>query len=285
MSVAACGTGTTTVTNDTATTAPGPERSSTTGRSDRSQPLPADQVVWQVDTGGGFVPYAFVAADVAEVTIYGDGRIFVSVPRDLAETASELVPRAVQLALGTVPQAELREFLDDVTASGVVDESIDFGELMVSDLPSTTVRVDGFDGPAEVSVYALTLDFEDGLTGPHQQARSELNDLIEQSRLLADDVEPWVPDRVEVIDLAIPDGPPSVETTEWPGPPFVDVFGTDEPDATSDGPRCAELAGDSAAEVFAAALVADQPFVDGSGAELQVVVKALLPGEDACDGP
>lgn len=41
---------------------------------------PADQVVWQVDTGGGLVHYAVTANDVPEVTIYGDGNIFVPVP-------------------------------------------------------------------------------------------------------------------------------------------------------------------------------------------------------------
>lgn len=285
LGVNGCGTGVTTATTEPTTAASGTGGTSTTDASHRTQVLPADQVVWQVDTGGGFVPYAFVANDVAEVSIYGDGRIFVPVPNDSAETSLESVPRAVQLALGAVPEADLRDFLDDVAASGVVDESLDFGDLMVTDLPSTTVRVDGSEGPAEVSVYALTLDSDDGLTGPQKQARRELNDLFEQSRLLAGDVEPWVPDRVEAIDLAVPDGPPSAQTTEWPGPPFIDLFGTVKPDAIIGDPRCAELAGDDAAEVFAAALDADQPFVDDRGTELQVVVKALLPGEDACDGP
>ena len=245
--------------------------------------LPADRVVWQADTGGGLVPHAFVANDVPEVTIYGDGRVFLPVPAETDGGSAGTVPTAVRLVQGKVPQTKLRDFLDDVSASGALDESVDYGDPQVTDLPSTNVRLHGAGQPAEVDVYALMADFDTGLTGSQQASRRKLRDLIEHSRTLTGATKEWVPDRVEAIDLAVPEGAPSGDAAEWPGPPFIDVFGTVKPGATIDGPRCAELSGDDGAKAYAAALDAGRPFVDDRGAELQVVVRALLPGEVACE--
>jgi hypothetical protein len=119
------------------------------------------------------------------------------------------------------------------------------------------------------------------------EVKTTVETLIERSPRLGDRPTPWVPDRVEVTDLpgthefgTTPEG-----TTPWPGPRFVEVFGTVKPNDTVAGSRCAEIAGVHAAEVFSAARVSGMPFVDDQGAELQVVVRALLPGEVACDGP
>ena len=95
--------------------------------------LPADRVVWQVDTGGGLVPHAFVANDVPEVTIYGDGRVFLPVPAETDGGSAGTVPTAVRLVQGKVPQTKLRDFLDDVSASGALDESVDYGRRLRSD--------------------------------------------------------------------------------------------------------------------------------------------------------
>jgi len=112
-----------------------------------------------------------------------------------------------------------------------------------------------------------------------------LTELIDESRRLVGDTTPWVPDRVEAIDIAPQATPdPSADTAPWPGPPFIELFGTIKPGNPEVGPRCAEITGDSASKVFDAALESGVPFVDGKGDVRQVVVAALLPGEEACTG-
>ncbi len=260
---------------------------STTASTDpvgRQAELPADQIVWQVDVGSGLVPYAVAANDVPEVTIYGDGRIFVPVPVKELDVPTWRVPAAVELSLGTVPPEELQSFLDDVASSGLIDESVDYGDPPVSDLPGTSVLVDWHSGPTEINVGGLQDGFDDGFDSSQLELRRQLEDLIERSRNLGNEPEPWVPDRVEATGLTLDAGPPSDETEPWPGPPFVDLFGTTKPNHTDDEPRCAELDGDDAAVVFAAAVGSGKPFVDERRAELHVVLRALLPGEKACDG-
>lgn len=264
-------------TTDVSTTAPA-------GQVGQQAELPPGRIVWQVNIGGGFVPFAVAANDVPEVTIYGDGRIFVPVPVEELDLPAWRVPAAVELSLGSVPPEELQTFLDDVASSGLIDESVDYGDPPVSDLPGTSVLVDWRSGPTEINVRGLQDGFDDGFDSSQLEVRRKLEDLIERSRNLGNQPEPWVPDRVEATGLTLDAGPPSDGTTPWPGPPFVDLFGTTKPNDTDDEPRCAELDGDGAAAVFAAAVGSGKPFIDERGAELHVVVRALLPGEEACDG-
>ena len=267
-----------------ATNGPVAEGTLPTDTSAAAEMLSDSEVVWQVDIGGGLVPFAVAANDVPEVTIYGDGRIFVA---EELETPPWTVPPPVEVLLGSVPPEQLRAFLDDAAASEVIDESVNYGTPRVADLGGTTVRLRSAAGPAEVSVHGLGYDARGDLGTSEIEARNTLETLIERSRRLGDRPTPWVPDRVEVTDLpgthefgTTPEG-----TTPWPGPRFVEVFGTVKPNDTVAGSRCAEIAGVHAAEVFSAARVSGMPFVDDQGAELQVVVRALLPGEVACDGP
>ena len=291
----ACSSGTEVVASDpslgpstTSTGDPGPTTTVSVGD---EATLPADRVVWQVDTGGGLTSLAFAVNDVPEVTIYGDGRIFVPDPADPDETSTGPIPKPVGLTLGSVAPSELRAFLADAEATGLVDEAVDYGMPQITDLPGTSVRLHGAGAPGTVSVYALGVELGvdldgggDGLGLERSQLdhRIALEDLVERSRGLGGAAEPWVPDRVQVVDLAT-DEATFEATAEWPGPPFIEVFGTVKPGATIDGPRCAELDGDDAASVFEAALEAGRPFVDDRGAELEVVVRALLPGEEACE--
>ncbi|MEZ5381919.1 MAG: hypothetical protein R2754_09005 [Microthrixaceae bacterium] len=245
--------------------------------------LPADQVVWQVDTGGGFVPYAFVANDVPEVTIYGDGRVFLALAQRATDAPVGPVPPPAQMVTGEIASNDLSDFLDEVAASGAIGDGVDYGTPQITDMPGTTVRFAPSGRTSEVNVYALGEGFDDGLTGSQQRARRTLAGLIERSRRLAGDTSPWVPERVEAIDIepqATPD--PGGATTDWPGPAFIDLFGTINPGNPAVGPRCAEVTGDSAAQVFDAALDAGVPFVDSKGDVRQVVVAALLPGEEPC---
>lgn len=254
-----------------------------TGRSatDAEVELPADQVVWQVDTMGGFVSAAVAANDMPEVTIYGDGRIFLRTSPDV-QTAWR-VPPAVELDRGFISPDELRVFLDDVAASGLVNDSVDYGRSGVTDQGNTVVRFHGTDTPTTIDVDGL--GSAAGRLGRTQiDVRSDLEELIERSRNLVDETEPWAPDRVDITDLrgvhSLP--PPPDETAPWPGPEFAHLFGPTILDDAPDRITCVELSGDNATEVHAAATGSAKLFIDNRGEKRVVVVRALLPQEASC---
>lgn len=116
--------------------------------------LPPDRVVWQVDTGGGLVPFAVAANDVPEVTIYGDGRVFLADPDSAGGAPAGRFPPPMGLVVGRVAGGDLAGFLTDVESSGVVD---------------------------------------DQLTEPQQQARRTLERLVERSERLAGETRPGCP--------------------------------------------------------------------------------------------
>lgn len=243
--------------------------------------LPADQVVWQADTKGGFVSAAVAANDMPEVTIYGDGQIFVRSSPEL-QTAWQ-VPPAVETNRGFIPPDELREFLDDVAASGLVDDSVDYGRPGVTDLGNTVVRFHGAGAPETIDVDGLS--YAAGRLSKTQiETRREVEELIERSRDLVDETEPWAPDRVDVTKLrgvhSLP--PPPEETAPWFGSPFSHLFGPTVVDDDPDTTTCVELSGANATAVHAAATGSAKSFVDDSGEKRLVVVRALLPGEASC---
>jgi len=236
---------------------------------------PADQVVWQERSAGGLVPVSVVAAEGPTLTIYADGRIFLA-----DREATSRYDHPVPLRAGQVPEAALKTFLDEVEASGLFAEDVDFGEPEVSDLATTSVSAHVAGATATVEVYALEASFEEDLSAGEVDHRNSLRDLLAAGADLATDAARWEPDRVRVTDLGVvpPEGASTASPDAWPGPPFAtfaEVSG-------GSSERCLVVEGDEAAVVFDAA-VANPEIAFTAGDEVhEVVVAALLPGEPGC---
>lgn len=140
--------------------------------------LSDSEVVWQVDIGGGLVPFAVAANDVPEVTIYGDGRIFVA---EELETPPWTVPPPVEVLLGSVPPEQLRAFLDDAAASEMIDESVNYGTPRAA-LGGTTVRLRSAWLARPRSAYMAWGTTRGDLGTSEIEARNTLETLIERSR-------------------------------------------------------------------------------------------------------
>ncbi|QXC59761.1 hypothetical protein KSP35_15420 [Aquihabitans sp. G128] len=239
--------------------------------------LPADQVVWQERSGGGFVPYGAVAAEVPQVTIYGDGRVFVASPGD-----GYVFGQPIPLRTGRVAPAALEAFVREVQGSGLFTEAgTDFGTPNVTDGPTTSATFQGSAAaPLTASAYFLGGDFTDGLSKAQLGRRQAFERLVSEASHLAGDLAAWTPDHVRVVDLTtegqVPDGAPAA----WPGPAldsFLETSG--EPGATR---ACGELTGDAAARAYAAALANGSTTWTADGQVRNLVVAALVPGEEAC---
>lgn len=238
--------------------------------------LPADQIVWQVFSGGGFVPYAVYAAQVPSVTIYGDGTVLSA---DYENRDDDDHPVAIRR--GTIPAGDLASFMATVQESGLVDADLDFGDPQVTDLASTHVTFQSTGPIQEVDVYAL--DHDDaggGLSGTEQQRRRGLSSLIDTAYDLPGDTVPWTPEQVVVIEVTDRyEDPDAVdEPAEWPAAPFASLYADETPSRAN----CAVIDGADAESVLQAAI--DNPtiqFTDGSETR-SVVVRSVLPGGPAC---
>lgn len=262
-------------------TSDGPEavadpRPTTTATSQPATDPGADEVVWQEVTGGGFVPAELAANTVPDVTIYGDGRIFVT-----AHGAEGQVGPPVALEQATVPRDELEAFLSDAEGSGLFDPGTDFGSPGVTDQPSTTVVLRTGPAPQQVDVYALDFSGDvpvGDVSAEQADRRDQLRALLGRARKLAEGAEPYVPDRVRAVlfDPAVAVGQPG-SGAPWPGPPLSSF-----PPLDDRGQSCLVVEGDDATAVYQADQDNAETTWDLGGDVRTVVIVPLLPGQEGC---
>jgi hypothetical protein len=242
--------------------------------SSASGALPADQIVFMVNSGGGLVPPVVYALESPSLVIYGDGRI-LSIVKD--DNTGGAVPARYRLT--RVDSLAVAAFVSSVEARGIINPAKDFGQPPVTDMDGTTVLVHGENDPAEVSVYAFHDQFDKAVTPDQQQARAALRQVIDAaSNLAAGGTEtPYSPDRVVVYDVGLGYGDkPAI--VAWPGPPPGSFL---HPSNQSRSVACGYLSGAPATAAYNAAL--DNPgalwLVDGAR---RVLAVNPLPLADSC---
>lgn len=244
---------------------------SATGGSAPPDPLPGDQVVFAVGSGGGMAPAVSQALASPSLLIYGDGR---------------MLTRVNSPAIHSVPARYDISRLDPLTvasfvasAEATVRPGTDFGTPGVTDVGTTTVRLNGGHGVQQVDVYAFDETFEDGLSAAQRTARAALRGLIDRAAGLAGGAPhaPYSPDRVMVYELD-PRSTAAPATVGWPGPPPAAFLTASN---RWQWIACGELMADPAAVVYSAAL--NNPgalwLVDGA---TRVLAVNPLPMADAC---
>ncbi len=234
---------------------------------------PSDQVVFQVSSGGGYVPYAVAMGARPALTIYGDGRAFT-----LRESRTYLgAPPG--LARGSVPVATLRRLAGRAARSGLFGH-IDLGTPQVTDLGSTTVIFrPGTAAAQQASAYALSFrDADGGLTAIQRQWRADLRDLIKE--LTAAVRHPggseWLPASIDVTE-PVSDSAASGTPRAWPGPVPERLLALHR-----GGGRCGVLSGAGARRVYLAARINSGTRWRVAGRVRQLIVRPLLPGERGC---
>lgn len=237
--------------------------------------LPADLVVFQVETSGGFVPIDYALGGRPTLTIYGDGTAFTTVDEDTYHPV-------VALRQGSVDAATLDQLIDAASSSGLFGD-VDYGMPGVTDLGTTTLTFrPQAGGRQSASAYALGFGDGDSLSGV-STAQQELRHAL--SRMITDLVQSvdypadggsWTPTHVEVTKLT---GSPvdDLHTTPWPGPDLTSLLTS----TTGNGP-CGELSGADAATVFDAARAERSSSWTAENKTYHLVIRALLPGEVAC---
>ncbi|MBA2560825.1 MAG: hypothetical protein H0V07_13260 [Propionibacteriales bacterium] len=236
-----------------------------------------DEVLWRVDTGGGFLPPEYSLASQPSMTVYGDGTVIVTAP----EPRRLVRGRPIQLLTGQLQDRRLAQLIAEAATSAVFARANpDFGQPAVMDAGTTTIDFrDPRTGRLEQrSVYALGLDDAAGvLTSQQQHLRDEVDRLISWSRALVKASGSYLPSRVEVIELPTFERSP-VLGRAWPGPPLDELLRASGREWT-----CGVVTGSQARRLFTA--VSTHPGLDWTdhGKTRRLVTKALLPGEGGCE--
>lgn len=219
----------------------------TVGATPRADALPADQMVFMVMSSGGMVPPLLYALQSPSVAVYGDGRVLTAVQG----ASPQLVP--VRYELARLDPGAVEGFVSSVVSGGLLGPGTDFGTPRVTDLDTTTVMVDGGDGPTQVRVYALDEHFDRDLTPAQRDARARLRTLIGQASALSAGAAgaAYTPERVVVYE-PISGAGDEPATVAWPGPPPSAFL---VPSRARRSTACGELAGDAAGAAYQAALV------------------------------
>ena len=234
-------------------------------------PLPADQLVFLVETSGGFVPALNAALQSPALAVYGDGRVI----QNDEKRKERDVPTGYTIA--QVDPLVVARFAAETEALNLIQEGTDFGQPPVTDMHTTTVQLNGLTGPRAVHVYALADGFEKDLSEAQTKARKDLSAVIDRAHALAGDAEqaPYRPDAVRVFELE------DTEFTEmapaWPGPAPNSFLSSSQRFYS-----CGTLSGAAATKVYAAARRNPGAVWTAEGTELTLVVAALLPGTVGC---
>ncbi len=230
-------------------------------------PLPADRVVFEVRVEGTFVPALARVYEVPELIVNGAGTAYVVEDRDWRVPPS--------YSVGSVDPLRIAGLSAAVERNGTLDTN-DFGDLSITDMPNTVVRMHGPTREHQATVYGLDVGYTDRLNGDQEDRRDEISGLIDQLRSMVSDLRPWVPDRVRVVNVRYEYADQVPDPPTWPGPDPA-TFGPGG--ELSDG--CLEIVDGAGALYDAARANPGAAWSTPQGPRTLAVVP-LLPGETAC---
>jgi hypothetical protein len=232
-----------------------------------------DAVIAQVAVVGGFVGRRDAVRQIPSVTVLGDG----SVVKPGAVAAIYPGPAIVPLLRGHISPAQIVRLLADAHRLGLLAGPLDFGRPPISDLPTTSVRID--DGRRSVvqSAYWLGGDTPDaGLTAPQRAARRALQSFVDELQSFHGDEQPFVPPAVAVFTLTGTIPPPAQPPRRWPIATRPAPAGT--PDVA-----CVVVKGAEVATLLDALAEANENTPWKIGADtLSLAFKPLVTGDEGC---
>ncbi|WP_035740536.1 hypothetical protein [Parafrankia elaeagni] len=268
-----------------------------------------DTAVLRVDLVGGFVTPQILAARLPVVSVYPGGQVISEGP----QVAIFPAPALPNVQLRRIAPADVQRLVGRAVAAGV-GAGRDYGEPPVTDVPSTRFTVRTPEGVRTTEVRALAEADGTGLTAEQQNARRDIQELLDALTDLPGtigDTGPYVPTAVAAIAAplvsdcpaggvqpvnpsggAAPAGPsggvqppdscggglPLPVEQAWPGPELPG-----EPLAEGLDVGCVAVRGTDATVLLAAARTAvdTTPWTSG-GRRWTADFRPLLPDESGC---
>ena len=258
-----------------------------------------DSPLLQIDLGGGFVMVGYDFSTVPQLTVYADGRVIVTGPQIEIFPA----PALPNLQVEQLSEADVEALIAAAFDAGLLGEIPDYGEPLITDVPTTfvTLTVDGHQYVH--AAYALGIGEGEAMAGDDDLTPADLG-ITEEQLAARIALSTFIADANELVgsagdgefyeitafgifampatnvDEGLEDTEPEVQVLPWP----LDL-------ALADATECTLVDGADAQvllETLAGANQATQFEQDGAayqaGATYQVFFRPLLPHESGCEG-
>ena len=123
-----------------------------------SHPSGATDIVFRVDTSGGFVPVEFMATSAPGFTLYGDGTVVFRDPFATAPDPVGNVVRGVPFQMIKLGEEGIQAILADALERGALGVATGPYQGLGADIPTTTFTINANGATKEVSVVGLSPD-------------------------------------------------------------------------------------------------------------------------------
>lgn len=248
--------------------------------------------VLRVDLAGGLITSQMLAARLPVVSVYPGGQVISEGP----QAAIFPGPALPNVQLRRISAADVQRLVDRAVAAGV-GAGRDYGEPSLTDVSSTRFTVRTPEGVGTTQVRGLAEADGTGLTAAQQDARRDVQDLLDAltglSGTLGGDAEPYTPTAVAAIAAPLVSdcpsggvqspgfcggGLPRPAERAWPGPALPG-----EPLVEGHEVGCVTASGPDTTALLAAARTAmnTTPWTSG-GRRWTVHFRPLLPDESGC---
>lgn len=151
---------------------------------DPASELGPDDLVYETSTGGGLIATTIELRQFPSRIVLGDGRAIR--PRAADAGSDGPTPALRPLEQTVLDPAEVQEILDLVASSGLFDGPVDFGEPLITDVSSTSVRTRIGGKVASVGAYALGFEEGSDLSSDELRARDDLRSLRSEVATIVD---------------------------------------------------------------------------------------------------
>jgi len=258
-------------------------------------------LVFSVESSGGFAPPEFIATQMPTFAMYGDGRVVMQGAIALIFPGPLLPPLQVR----TLTDDGIQQVLDAVADTELFTEDLELRGAMnfVADAPDTVFTFHADDRDVTVTIYGLgTLPLGEqpqGISAAEVRAHQVLGQLNDQLTLIDttlpaaawvdDGWRPYEPESLRLYvrdataDEPMEEGIPE-QVREWPVEGDPAAFGEEVP-VFGNGTRCGVVTGEEAAAWFADLQQATQMtrWTDGGERRFAVTPRPLLPhDEETC---
>jgi len=255
------------------------------GSAPYDHPSGAEDVLVSVTADGGFVPLEYNLRNTAQFLLLGDGTAVV--PGAMIEIYPG--PAISPLQAARVSAGQIQQLFAAAEEAGLLDEEIDYGEPLVTDVPTTTVMLTIDGRTVSHSAYALSYPEapDANLSAEQLAAREALQGFIDTAQGLAGAAsEQYVPNGVVAYRLSPESAPPVEEGLEqepmtWP---IATVPAPPASPATSVG-TCIAVTGPEAQTLLGALVEANEltPWLVGADPPSRMAFRPLLPGDPGCE--
>ncbi len=167
------------------TTGPGGGSSDTTG-STAPPPSGADNLVFRVEVGGGFVPIELIFTSLPQISVYADGRVITQGPVLMIYPG----PALPNLQVAQLSETGVQRLLNAAREAGLLEQGRDFGQPAVADGATTTFTVSAGGRTIATDVYFLEAENENDPILSDEQKRQR-RDLL-NFRMKATDLRGWL---------------------------------------------------------------------------------------------